>query len=121
MTSARRNRRHNFSEYTRITSFEQREQYIDEFYKVYKEYIRVNSKIEGATARLDQLGDILEMTDPCDQKFDEIHRRIQRKTTRHQEIIQHCNYLQRKMACISSLLTTFDSRLINVRRHMPRG
>jgi len=104
---------YDFSQFTRITSIEQRRQYKTEFDKDYTDYMRLHAENERVSRRFAQLEESLRNTDHKNQRYKEIQQQILKEFSRHQEKKKRFDYLHHKLSHIKKLVNEFDSTITN--------
>ncbi|XP_055316484.1 RNA polymerase II elongation factor Ell isoform X2 [Sitodiplosis mosellana] len=104
---------YDFSQFTRITSIEQRRQYKTEFDKDYSDYMKLHAENERVSKRFAQLEESLRNTDHKNQRYKEIQQQILKEFSRHQEKKKRFDYLHHKLSHIKRLVNEFDSTITN--------
>lgn len=111
------NTSYDFSQFTRITSIDQRRQYKTEFDNDYAEYMRLHADTERISKRFTQLEERLRSEEHNDQRYKEIQRQILNEfkqtmhDSRHQEDKKRFQYLHHKLSHIKRLVNDFDSSI----------
>ncbi|XP_063709535.1 RNA polymerase II elongation factor Ell isoform X2 [Culicoides brevitarsis] len=108
-----------FSNYTKITSVEQRRRYKTEFANDYQEYKILHGKIRNVTSRFAQLENELRNVEHDDRRVREIEKQIYReyeenkRDRMYQQQQQRFNYLHEKLSHIKKLVADYDCSVQN--------